>query len=225
MKWIRIVGVVVAIEQFNIRRVYTIDDSSGACVEAIATGKHVYEKADTNKVRITSLQGVSKGTGDRDDALHALGSTGGNGEKTITFPFEDIDVGAIVDIKGKLTTFRDEKQINIEKLVTVRSTAQEVALWEKRNDFHNEVLAKPWVLSPELVKKCRRQAERSEEQAERRKKRLRARADQEPERQTAEASTGAHRQGKRQRPVLRRTEIASMIQSSGVKGKFSALGL
>ncbi|KAM0326006.1 hypothetical protein ACHAPQ_007857, partial [Fusarium lateritium] len=47
-------------------------------------------------------------------------------------PFPDVDVGSVVDVKGGLSTFRDERQLTIEKMVILQGTAQEVTLWEKR---------------------------------------------------------------------------------------------
>jgi hypothetical protein len=222
VRWVRIVGIVVAIDQFQQRRVYTIDDSSGACIEATITG--TFSTANNNPTeapgklntaaseKLRELDGTLR---ERDTAL---------GGPKLLFPYEGLDVGAVVDIKGGLTTFRDEKQINIDKLVTIKSTAQEVALWEKRAEFHKSVLSRPWTLSTELVRKCRKQAERSEEQAERRKKRLRSRADQEAA-VDMERSNKVQKQAKRQRSGLQRSEVAMMIHSGGIKGKFSALGL
>lgn len=212
----------MAIDQFQQRRVYTIDDSSGVCIEATITGKLVTRNNNATEVQGKLDAATNEKLEEQPGALREREIAVG-GPKLL-FPYEDVDVGTVVDIKGELTTFRDEKQINIDKLVTVKSTAQEVALWEKRAEFHKSVLARPWTLSSELVRKCRKQAERSEEQAERRKKRTRSRADQEAA-ADEERSNKAQKPEKRQRSGLQRSEIAKMIHSGGVKGKFSALGL
>lgn len=236
MKWVRIVGIVVAIEDFYTRRVYTIDDSSGACIEALVTGKHVagsgQGEKETSSVQTTTKDTAKEGEPPKEQAPTAATAQGGH----IEFPYGDVDIGTIVDIKGSLTTYREEKQIKIEKLLPVRSTMQEVALWEKRNKFHTDVLAKPWVLSPEVVRKCRRKAERSDEQVEKRKTASRgtAPADKEPVPRSERVEKPQKRENgqdhdkkhdKRRRTALQRAEIAKMIHSGGVKGKFSALGL
>lgn len=138
----RVVGVVVAIDNFSGRRVFTIDDSSGACIEA-ATPYN--EKA----------------------ASAPLGLPGTTG------PHADIDVGAVVDVKGALATFRDELQVRIERVTRVPSTGDEVALWEKRARFGREVLARPWVLAPGDVLRAREEAEQEDREADRRTRRLR----------------------------------------------------
>lgn len=128
-------------------------------------------------------------------AGHASGSQ--NPEPSLEFepPYPDIDVGAIVDVKGKLTIFREEMQIKIEKMVGLKSTEQEIALWEKRRKFRREVLEKPWVLRDKDIRRCRREAERSEdalrskEEAERdRKRRWKAAAERAAERATSRFS-------------------------------------
>lgn len=229
MKWVRIVGVVVAVEDFKTRRLYTIDDSSGTGIVAVVTGKYVstysYGAKESN-----SLRANGKDIPQQRDALkeQAVATEGAH----IEFPYNGVDVGAVVYIKGSLTTFAEEKQVKVEKLVHVQSTTEEVVLWEKRNKFYTDVLAKPWVLSSELVQMCRRQAEKSEERAEKRKNKpsARAQAEQEQARQDEQSNKTLHREGpqkqhKRRHTALQRSEIAKMIHDGGVKGKFSALGL
>lgn len=228
VKWVRIVGIVVAIEDFNTRRFYIIDDSSGACIQAKVTGKYVTGKSNGQKDS-TSLQRTEKGTPGLYDAPKEQAIIGGAVQ--IEFPY-DVSVGAVVDIKGSIATYWEEKHIQIQKLLPVQSTMQEVALWEKRTKFYADVLSKPWVLSPEIVRKCLRRAERSEEQTRERKQgpRGRAQAHKEPARQDEQSNKtqddvkpGKH--DKRRYTALQRSELAKMIHSEGVKGKFSALGL
>lgn len=74
-----------------------------------------------------------------------------------------MDVGTVVDIKGSIALFRDEKTVKIEKVRMLRSTEEEVALWERRMAFRRDVLARPWVLSEKQVRRCRREAEGMDE--------------------------------------------------------------
>ncbi|KAM4062985.1 telomere regulation protein stn1 domain-containing protein [Hirsutella rhossiliensis] len=196
IKWVRIVGVVVAVEDFagpgknsTSRRVYTVDDSSGACIEAL-----LLVPAETDK-------------------------PGGMADKKglqVSPPYQDLDVGAVVDIKGGLSTFRGEKQINIEKTVCLRGTAQEVALWEKRDKFRRDVLDKPWVLRDRDVRRCRKEAEKSEAGAERKRKRL-------------EAMTTVRSAGKQAAETKAKNNVAGnlrgMIRGGAMTGKYDALGL
>lgn len=235
VRWVRIVGVVVAVEDFSMRRLYTIDDSSGACIQAIVLGTHVTASSSSQSAEKDTSPQTDKPT---DPSLqphapktHPVASSG----VRVQFLYDDVDVGTVVYIKGCLTNFREDKQIRVEKLVQVRSTMEEVALWDKRNRFYAEVLARPWVLSAELVQQCRRQAEKK---GRRRQPRERARADKEPVRQGQQPCTTAkmqeqegarksqrdHKQQQR-RAGLSRSELAKMISDGGVKGHFGALGL
>ncbi|KAF7552810.1 hypothetical protein G7046_g7292 [Stylonectria norvegica] len=157
IKWVRIVGAVVAIDEYAGRRIYTVDDSSGACIECMVTISPAPKKEDT-----TAEGGKLR---QKDAILNP---------PPMPAVYADIDVGSIVDVKGGLSIFRDEKQINMEKMTALRSTAQEVTLWEKRARFRTDVLEKPWVLRSRDIRRCRKEAERSEEEAERKKKRLKA---------------------------------------------------
>ncbi|KAF6819328.1 OB-fold nucleic acid binding domain-containing protein [Colletotrichum sojae] len=136
IKWVRIVGIVVAVQDLGGRRIYTVDDSSGACIECIVP-----------------LKAPPRETAPTADPWQA---------PVLPQPVPpadcmDVDVGSVVDIKGGLTTFRDEMQVKIEKVKLLKSTEQEVALWERRARFRSEVLLQPWVLSEKQIRRCRKE--------------------------------------------------------------------
>lgn len=192
IKWVRVVGVVVAIDEFAGRRIFTVDDSSGACIEAL--------------VAVAPVQ-------------PAVGAANADTEAAAAQPrppHEDIDVGAIIDVKGGLSTFRDEKQIKIERVARLRGTAPEVALWEKRARFRRDVLDKPWVLRSRDIRRCRREAERSDA---RRSGHLAP---------TTARSAEAHQQGAKPKQATRSdlaADLKEAIRSGAVRGKYNALGL
>ncbi|KAM0355795.1 hypothetical protein ACHAPU_000182 [Fusarium lateritium] len=206
IKWVRIVGLVVAIDEFPGRRIYTIDDSSGACIEctvamSVPTGGDGnataagLEKADVNPSPASSL-------------------------------FPNVDVGSVVDVKGGLSTFRDERQLTIEKMVVVRSTAQEVTLWEKRVKFQSEVLSNPWVLRKSEIRRCRHEAERSEHEAERKRKRLKEIVESRTAKQPSKAVADQSKHGIKERQPSRETRLdLRQIIEQGGRGKYHALGL
>ncbi|RCI16179.1 hypothetical protein L249_2753 [Ophiocordyceps polyrhachis-furcata BCC 54312] len=156
------VGVVVAVDDFASRRVYTVDDSSGACIEALPS-EH-----------------------GRDDG---------------------IDVGSVVDVKGCLSLFRDEKQIKIERIKRLRTTADELVLWEKRAKFRRDVLDRPWVLERAEIRRCRKEAERSEKTVKRKERR----------RPDGGVTTTKKGSGRQQEHVT--AQVRGMIRSGALKGK------
>lgn len=201
----RIVGVVVAMEDFAgpgknsaSRRVYTVDDSSGACIEAT-----LLVPAETDKT----------------------GALGGKADtKTLQAQpsHRDLDVGAVVDVKGALSTFRDEKQIKVERMVCLRDTAQELALWEKRERFRRDVLDRPWVLGDRDIRRCRKEAEKGDAGAKRKKKRLEAITTGLGTTIRSPRKHAPRKSGPRDSAV---GNLQDMIRGGSMTGKYDALGL
>ncbi|EFQ30298.1 OB-fold nucleic acid binding domain-containing protein [Colletotrichum graminicola] len=140
IKWARIVGIVVAIDDFPGRRIYTVDDSSGACIECVVALK---------------TPPPSDASAPKPDTRGWLSSN--RPQPQPPADCVDVDVGSVVDVKGGLATFREEMQIRVEKVRILKSTEQEVALWERRTRFRNEVLLQPWVLSQKQIQKCKKE--------------------------------------------------------------------
>ncbi|EWG38714.1 hypothetical protein FVEG_01868 [Fusarium verticillioides 7600] len=207
IKWVRIVGLVVAIDEFASRRVYTIDDSSGACIECIISIP------------------ISGGDENRATTGDAVPKKADIDPPQIPDPFPNIDVGCVVDVKGGLSTFRDERQLTIEKMTKVRGTAQEVALWEKRVKFKSEVLEKPWVLRSSEIRRCRKEAERSEEEAERKRKRIKAKVEPQASKQTSKSVGHTEQTIRQQKPHKEMRLDLRQILEQGGRGKYDALGL
>ncbi|KAF5546820.1 ob-fold nucleic acid [Fusarium napiforme] len=207
IKWVRIVGLVVAIDEFASRRVYTIDDSSGACIECIIS---------------IPISGEDESRATKGDAAPKKADID---PPQVPDPFPNIDVGCVVDVKGGLSTFRDERQLTIEKMTKVRGTAQEVTLWEKRAKFKSEVLEKPWVLRSSEIRRCRKEAERSEEEAERKRKRIKAKVEPQASKQTSKSAGHTEQPIRQQKPHKEMRLDLRQILEQGGRGKYDALGL
>ncbi|KFA53170.1 hypothetical protein S40293_03175 [Stachybotrys chartarum IBT 40293] len=155
IKWVRVVGVIVAVDEFAGRRVFTLDDSSGACIEACLLLPNPTITVEANPI----------------------GQVIGIPTVAATAINQAPDVGTVVNVKGELTTFRNERQITVKKINSVRSTSHELALWEQRAAFQRDILEKPWILSSQDVRRCRKEAEQSEAEAKKKRKRLKAMTD------------------------------------------------
>lgn len=144
-------GIIVAIDEFAGRRAFTVDDSSGSCIEVIYTipigGNATAQNSSISHDKGSLADGKAKVQGP------AAGAA--------VDPYEHLDVGAVIDVKGSISMFREEIQIKPDKIVQLKSTTQEVALWEKRAKFRKEVLGQPWILSDKEIRRCRKAAERS----------------------------------------------------------------
>lgn len=201
IKWVRVVGVVVAIDEFFGLRAYTVDDSSGACIEAIIALPAPAPTA-TTEATVAPVGPIT--------------------------PFDHVDVGSVVDVKGALSVFREAKQIKVEKMACLRGTTEEVKLWGKRSTFLREVLQKPWTLDDKTVRRCRKDAERSEAEELRKRSRMKAaaaaasasRKARNHPRQARTREEAGEQQG---RPTSDKDEPLDILAES--KGKYSALGL
>lgn len=226
IKWVRIVGIVVAIDDFPGRRIYTVDDSSGACIECVVALKTPSSDA-------------------RAPAPATNGLLGNRPQPQPPADCVDVDVGSVIDIKGGLTTFREEKQIKIEKVKILKSTEQEVALWERRAQFRNEVLLPPWVLSEKQIRRCRKEemketGDDAEEKKKRRreKRREEKRIEVEERRQKTKAVAATVEEDRYRIHKLGRSGAKNSNRRNGssggllrhvldesIRGKYNALGL
>ncbi|KAK6207103.1 hypothetical protein LQW54_007532 [Pestalotiopsis sp. IQ-011] len=160
IRWVRIVGLIVAIDSFYGRRVYTVDDSTGVCIECTISVA-------------PPIQNEGGKTGK--DAEQAEG-------QAATDPYADIEVGMVVDVKGNLNLFREETQIKIQKMQPVRSTNQEVEFWNKIKTFKSDVLGKPWVLDKKILRRLEKENRTDARSREKEKQRRKTKAE-EPVRQ------------------------------------------
>lgn len=206
MKWVRTVGVIVAIDEFSSKRCYTIDDSSGACIEALI------DLPNTNN------QPQNAGTYE----LAKYDTT------AATTQYDHLDVGDIIDVKGQLALFRNEKQIRVEKINVVPSTSQEVSLWEKRAAFRRNVLDKPWNLRDKQLRQCRKEAERSDAEAELKKQRIREIASRKAGKHTSKRHATTDSADKTSAGTYRRQHVGmeEILRAAALgDGEYSALGL
>ncbi|KAH7175579.1 hypothetical protein EDB81DRAFT_770334 [Dactylonectria macrodidyma] len=197
IKWVRVVGVVVAIDELKGLRIFTVDDSSGACIQC------------TIPIPATAMDGAAP-----------------QEEKGAALPtYMDIGVGSVVDVKGGISFLFEDRRITIEKMVVVKSTALEVVLWEKRNRFREDVLDKPWVLRSRDIRKCKQEAEQNESKAERKRKRLKAMIEGRAAEQSAESPAEEPKAGSEKQPGITRSLDLRQILQQGGAGKYDALGL
>lgn len=140
--WVRIVGVVVAVDEFYGRRVYTIDDSTGECIECSVEIPKPPKPGDRSA---------------KEGSRKAVSEEAAQSSTASALPAAGLDVGDVVDVKGRMGLFRDRKQLRIQKMQPVASTAEEVQFWDKIRDFRREVLSQPWILDEREVRRAKKQ--------------------------------------------------------------------
>ncbi|KAK4665966.1 endo-1,3-beta glucanase [Podospora pseudopauciseta] len=189
IKWARIAGVVVAIQEFAHRIIYTIDDSSGATIECVVATPPQYPAVTNYK-------------NPRDPDTSADG-------KPLPKTDGPIDIGHVIDIKGGISVFRDVRQIRAEKITHLRTTEQEAVFWQKIALLRKEVLCRPWVVDPKEVRKLRR-----EEEGRVKKSKLTG-LERESKRRKLEEDTVVEGEGRPSR-VSRKTGLEKGTKSGGV---------
>ncbi|KAF4965128.1 hypothetical protein FSARC_7045, partial [Fusarium sarcochroum] len=221
IKWVRIVGLVVAIDEFWGRRVFTIDDSSGACIECI--------------IAVTASTGEDGSATKMGEA--ASEKVDADGNKAPNPIPDDIDVGCVVNVRAYLSTFRDERQLTIFDMVILQTTEEEIKLWKKRVEWQSDVLQKPWILRNRDIRRCRKEAEQDEEEEERKRAEEEAEADKKRKRIKAMVDPRIAKQppkpaGQKQPSVKKqerpsretRLDLRQIVLEQGERGKYDALG-
>jgi hypothetical protein len=168
IKWVRVTGVIVAIDDFSTRRIYTLDDGSGGVVECVCPGPpnpNSYQNASVAQLgngRIAAMKGNEsrlerKGQSAEDKGKDKVEEAQPSVKKP-QISYSDIDTGTILKVKGKPGVFRDVNQVEIIKAEIMRSTEQEVKCWAEVLAFRQQILDVPWALSQEEVERSRRKA-------------------------------------------------------------------
>lgn len=134
VRWVRIVGVIVGVDDFPERRVYTVDDSSGLNMQCVLPLEARQE---------SSSKDLAPGP-------------------LIPSEYSELTVGHVVDLRGPILPYRGQKAIKIRRMKRVPTTQHELLLWERRLKFKTEVLNVPWALSDEEIRGYRRKAEQAD---------------------------------------------------------------
>jgi Telomere regulation protein Stn1 len=148
IQFVYLVGVVVSYEDFHEKRwLFILDDSSGATIE-VTCPKLVKKPRDDD--------------GAREKASHEqLEPNAGKvaEEQARAEIIAAADVGSVIKVKGKIGTFRDTRQIQLERIAVVADMNAEVQFWEQRTRLKAEVLSKPWAVSSVEQRRLVRAAE------------------------------------------------------------------
>ena len=102
IRWVRLVGVVVAFDVFDYRYIMVLDDSSGENIE-VTCGREKEQSADVKLE--TQQRKVAK-----------IDSKMGKSAMGNTVDLNGVDVGTVVKVKGTVGSFRGMKQVQLERL-------------------------------------------------------------------------------------------------------------
>ncbi|RHZ58809.1 hypothetical protein CDV55_103306 [Aspergillus turcosus] len=164
IRFVSLVGIIVARTDVFKRTILTLDDSSGETIE-IAVLKA--ESSDRTPHQQPQQQQQQQAPENATRHVAATNRT-------------DLDIsplvpGTVVQVKGTLSVFRAAMQLQLERFFLVRDTAAEMRFVDQRSRYLVEVLTVPWQLTGEEVERLRLEAEAEEEQAEEEQERARRR--------------------------------------------------
>ncbi|KAJ5835940.1 Nucleic acid-binding OB-fold [Penicillium robsamsonii] len=196
IQFVSLVGVIVARTDFPWRTILTLDDSSGATID-IAVQKKTEPKSSTTSQKNPTTDPEQPEWSSF--SLTAPTATSLTQTTHLTSKDRDeIDIsalqpGTLVRVKGTLSTFRSQMQLNLERFWIVRDTNTEMQFLDTRLRFLIEVLSVPWALTDEEIETLRADAERCDERALENKKRAERVARKRVEREKRHARAIARR--------------------------------
>lgn len=131
IRYIRLVGLIVAIDDVNPRyTILTLDDSSGATIEVKIVR---LAKDEFNPVESPS-----------NTMIENVNVYSGLGNFSVQVDGHEVDIGTVIKVKGTISTFRGNKQVELKRIWLVKSTNEEAKAWLETAKFKKEVLSVPW---------------------------------------------------------------------------------
>jgi hypothetical protein len=89
------------------------------------------------------------------------------GQFSVLLDGSELDIGSVVKAKCTLRRWRNEMQLQIERVSLIRDTNEEVKGWAETSRYRAEVLGMPWVLSKQEMKAFDRREEKGRRERER----------------------------------------------------------
>ncbi|KAL8969544.1 MAG: hypothetical protein Q9197_004282 [Variospora fuerteventurae] len=170
IRWVRLVGLIVALDVYPNRLTMTLDDSSGLTIDVFC--RKATSAAAAPAVSNTTVE-CSAAITHNHDAKPAHGDLIFTTNEGYKVDLEGFDIGSVVKVKGGISEFRGEKQITLERISLVRTTNEEASGWTENAAFHRDILSQPWVVSESDQQQARIEAEGVEREREAKKERKR----------------------------------------------------
>ncbi|KAJ8064654.1 hypothetical protein OCU04_006977 [Sclerotinia nivalis] len=205
IRYIKLIGLVVSTDDFARRRVYTIDDSSGVCIECVAL---LPPPPPANPSSSTTSTSTSTSNLPTTQSLTPS-------EPSITHPqiaWDSISECKIVRILGVMGTYMSMPQLQIVKMGVVGSTDVERKWWDEcagLKDPSSGILGREWVVSQEEIERGKRR--------ERRRKAREVEREKRGEREGQRKKKVDEREGNRLKEGTGRKENTDRVKDEGEK--------
>jgi hypothetical protein len=200
IRFVRIVGVVVAIDDINVKyTVLTLDDGSGATVE-LKIIRHV--SGDLKLENALSNTYV--------DNVNVISESG---TFEVMIDQQKIDIGTIIKAKGTISEFRAIKQLEMKRAWVVSTTNGEAHAWVEAATFKQQVLSVPWRLTSAEHRKIKEKIKSDKRNA---KQYERLRQDHEEKRQEQRKARELHMAQREVKLESRRRKEEAMMNAGAL---------
>ena len=148
IRFVRLVGVVIGLESVANGKytLLTLDDASGKCIEVKIVRRQTIA-AEMEGARIDGDDVLAFPSNTMVDNVDVFFDNMGGLPRVVIDSRVVVEVGMILRIKGTLDSFRNERQIELKLVRTIKDTNEESASWLDTAKWKRDVLSKPWVLT------------------------------------------------------------------------------
>ncbi|RKF84001.1 putative ob-fold nucleic acid binding domain-containing protein [Golovinomyces cichoracearum] len=166
----------------NYKKIYTLDDSSGSCIECSAISPAAntpsvegstlttqFSKQNMNK-NLACERKIDEKNHDAEERRHVKQNKIVRQERQVqaagpsvlipSVPWNEVDIGTVAKIKGRVAIWWDRRRIEIVKVEVLKCTDLEVKCWNEVREFRKEILDIPWSLTRNEELQCRSFKER-----------------------------------------------------------------
>ena len=161
IRFVRLVGIVVDIVITTGAKhiLISLDDSSGACIEIKTSVRELKSDDHAEYPSNTVIDNV--------DVYMNLGVA------TVLIDKKPIDIGSIIKAKGTINSFRNQRQLKLERIWIVKDTNEEAKAWAETAEWKRDILSKPWILTKQqkddIDEQIRRDEAKEREKSRKRK--------------------------------------------------------
>ncbi|KAL5113294.1 hypothetical protein ACEQ8H_008828 [Pleosporales sp. CAS-2024a] len=143
IRYVRLVGVVVAIDDINAKyTVVTIDDGSGANMEL-----KIVRITRSNRDATLASSSTTTTTTTTTTTLQNVAVINQCGIVQVMVDSQPLDIGTVVKAKGTVAEFRGVKQLHLQRIWLLPTTDDEAQAWLDTAAFKHNVLSIPWHLT------------------------------------------------------------------------------
>ncbi|KAL4803521.1 hypothetical protein BDV18DRAFT_163078 [Aspergillus unguis] len=182
IRFVNLVGVIVARTDVPRRTILTLDDSTGATIDIVVLKENTSSTPVPAPAFAPAKPQPSDGTDEKTapKEMHVTPTT------QSAIDISPLQPGKLFQVKGTLSVFRSMMQVQLERFYSVPDTKSEMRFVDARTRFLVDVLSVPWFLEEEDIERLRVEADEEGAKIEEEQARARSRGRRRAEREEKE---------------------------------------